>query len=160
MELLAKIFTIIGTIFGAVFIVPIVFGFIALNKIAKHQYTVTIAVLTLIFCNPVAGILMIVLAKKNPTTAPVEEFPKEKIEEPKKEEPQVKEESQNPPQPQKKVVIAKKKEASEIKDAVIPKDDKIKEAVIPQNNEVKEAVVLEDEEIKEAIVAGEEIKEA
>ena len=64
MELTTKIFTIIGTIFFAILIVPIVFGFIALNKIEKDEYSVKWGVLTLIFCSRVAGILMIIIAKK------------------------------------------------------------------------------------------------
>ena len=66
MELTAKIFVIIGTIVGSVLIVPLIFGFIALKKIGRDDYTIASGVLTLIFCSRVAGILMIVIATKKP----------------------------------------------------------------------------------------------
>ena len=64
MELATKIFVFIGIIFGAILIFPIVFGFIALKKIKNNDYSILWGVLTLIFCNLVAGILMIVRASK------------------------------------------------------------------------------------------------
>ena len=64
MQLAAKIFIIIGMIFGAISILPLVFGFIALNKLKKNQMTTGWAVCTLIFVNIIAGILLLCMPKE------------------------------------------------------------------------------------------------
>ena len=63
MKTVAKVFIIIGMIFGAISILPLIFGFIALNKLKKNQMTTGWAVCTLIFVNIVAGILLLCMPK-------------------------------------------------------------------------------------------------
>ena len=64
MKTAAKIFTIIGMVAGALFIVPIIVGALALKKMktatCKSDLTV-MAVLNLLFCNLIGGILMLCL---------------------------------------------------------------------------------------------------
>ena len=64
MELAAKIFTIIGMVTGVIAIIPVIVGFLALKKMktatCKKDLTV-MAVLNLIFCNMIGGILMLCL---------------------------------------------------------------------------------------------------
>lgn len=65
MKTAAKVFIIIGMVFGAIAIFPLVVGAIALGKLGtaqnKNELT-TIAILTLIFCSPIAGILMLCMS--------------------------------------------------------------------------------------------------
>ncbi len=61
---LAKVFILIGSIFGFFAIFPPIVGCIAYNKLqtAKHKSELTtMAVLTLLFCNTIAGIIMLCL---------------------------------------------------------------------------------------------------
>lgn len=64
MKTAAKIFTIIGMVAGAILIVPIIVGALALKKMntatCKSDLTV-MAVLNLLFCNMIGGILMLCL---------------------------------------------------------------------------------------------------
>ena len=64
MKLAAKIFTIIGMVTGVMAIIPVIVGFLALKKMktatCKKDLTV-MAVLNLIFCNMIGGILMLCL---------------------------------------------------------------------------------------------------
>ncbi|MBE6977618.1 MAG: hypothetical protein E7438_03135 [Ruminococcaceae bacterium] len=64
MKTVAKVFIIIGMIAGCWTILPLIFGAIALKKLktatTKSELTAT-AILTLIFCNVVGGILMLCL---------------------------------------------------------------------------------------------------
>ena len=64
MKTAAKIFIIIGMIVGFWSILPLIFGFSALKKIKNDEVTVGTGVLTLIFVNVIAGILLLVSAKK------------------------------------------------------------------------------------------------
>jgi hypothetical protein len=61
LELVAKIFIIIGMVTGFWSILPLIFGFIALSKMKKGQMTLVWKVLTLIFVNLVAGIILLVM---------------------------------------------------------------------------------------------------
>jgi len=64
MKTAAKVFTIIGIIVGFLGIVPPIVGFLALKKMkeatCKSDLTV-MAILNLIFCNMIGGILMLCL---------------------------------------------------------------------------------------------------
>ena len=64
MKTAAKIFIIIGMIVGFWYILPLIFGFIALKKLKtakkKEELTVT-AILTLLFCNILGGIFMLLI---------------------------------------------------------------------------------------------------
>lgn len=65
MKTAAKVFIIISMVFGAIVIFPIVVGAIALGTLetAKNKDELTtIAILTLIFCSPIAGILMLCMS--------------------------------------------------------------------------------------------------
>ncbi|MBP3333272.1 MAG: hypothetical protein J6M35_04410 [Clostridia bacterium] len=62
MKTAAKIFIIIGMVVGFWSILPLIFGFIALNKLKKatnKSDIIVAAVLALIFCNMIGGILML-----------------------------------------------------------------------------------------------------
>ena len=62
-----KIFIIIGMVCGCFAICPIIIGFMALDKLdkAKNKEELTVmAILTLIFVSPVAGLIMILADEK------------------------------------------------------------------------------------------------
>ena len=68
MKTAAKVFIILGMICTFYLIFPLVVGFIALKKLktAKSKQELTgIAVVTLIFCNLIGGILMLCLSDKD-----------------------------------------------------------------------------------------------
>lgn len=73
MKTAAKVFTIIGMIAGFFTIVAPVVGFLALNKMKKatcKKDLTVMAVLNLIFCNLIGGVLMLLL--KDEDFAPAE----------------------------------------------------------------------------------------
>ena len=73
MKTAAKIFTIIGMVCGAITILPLIFGGLALSKMKKAtcKKDLTLwAVLSIIFCNPIGGVLMLLL--KDEDFAPAE----------------------------------------------------------------------------------------
>ncbi len=78
MKTAAKVFIIIGMVMGCWYILPLIFGFIALSKMKKatkkDDLTVT-AILTLLFCNVIGGVLMLCLKDEDlaPATAAVVE---------------------------------------------------------------------------------------
>ncbi|MBQ9080352.1 MAG: hypothetical protein IJY27_04685 [Clostridia bacterium] len=59
METAAKVFIIIGMIAGFWYVLPLVFGIIALSKMKKGQMTTGWKVCTLLFVNLIAGILLL-----------------------------------------------------------------------------------------------------
>lgn len=62
MKTAAKVFIIIGMIFGAIAILPIVFGAITLskmNKVTRKDEIVVWGVLTLLFCSLLGGIFVL-----------------------------------------------------------------------------------------------------
>ena len=65
MKLAAKIFIILGMVFGFYTILPLIFGFIALSKLKKAEkkadFSTGWAVVVLLFVNIVAGILLLVM---------------------------------------------------------------------------------------------------
>lgn len=65
MKLAAKIFIILGMVFGFYTILPLIFGFIALNKLKKAEkkadFSTGWAVVVLLFVNIIAGILLLVM---------------------------------------------------------------------------------------------------
>ena len=63
MQLAAKVFIIIGMIVGALGILPLIFGFIALNKLKNNKMTTGWAICTLLFVNLIAGILLLCMPK-------------------------------------------------------------------------------------------------
>lgn len=63
MKTLAKVFIIIGMVVGFWYILPLIFGAIALKKLKNDEVTVGTAVLTLLFVNIVAGIVMLIMPK-------------------------------------------------------------------------------------------------
>ena len=73
MKTAAKIFTIIGMVCGAITILPLSFGGLALSKMkkatCKKDLTVW-AILNLLFCNVIGGVLMLCL--KDEDFAPAE----------------------------------------------------------------------------------------
>lgn len=67
MKTVAKIFIILGMILGCVLVFPTVIGLIAINKIdyAKEKKDLTkIGIITLLFCNVIGGILMLVMSEE------------------------------------------------------------------------------------------------
>ena len=75
MKTAAKVFIILGMIFGFYTILPLIFGFIALKKLKtatkKDELTVT-AILTLIFCSLIGGVLMLCLKDQDLAPSVVE----------------------------------------------------------------------------------------
>ena len=75
MKTAAKVFIILGMILGFYTILPLIFGFIALKKLKtatkKDELTVT-AILTLIFCSPIGGVLMLCLKDQDLAPSVVE----------------------------------------------------------------------------------------
>ena len=75
MKTAAKVFIILGMICGFYTILPLIFGFIALKKLKnatkKDELTVT-AILTLIFCSVIGGVLMLCLKDQDLASAVVE----------------------------------------------------------------------------------------
>ena len=75
MKTAAKVFIILGMICGFYTILPLIFGFIALKKLKnatkKDELTVT-AILTLIFCSLIGGVLMLCLKDQDLAPAVVE----------------------------------------------------------------------------------------
>lgn len=69
MKTVAKVFIIIGMIAGFYTILPLVFGFIALNKLKKNEMTTGWKICTLLFVNIIAGIILLVMPEEAP--APV-----------------------------------------------------------------------------------------
>ena len=64
MKTAAKVFIIIGMIVGFWSILPLIFGFIALKKLktaTKKDDLVVTAILTLLFCNILGGIFMLLI---------------------------------------------------------------------------------------------------
>lgn len=64
MKTAAKVFIILGMVFQFWWIVPLIVGFIALKKLknAKSKSELTgIAIVTLLFCNLIGGVLMLCL---------------------------------------------------------------------------------------------------
>lgn len=62
MKTLAKVFTIIGAITGAIAIVPLIVGLISLKKMKNATCKADIkvwAILNLLFCNVLGGIFML-----------------------------------------------------------------------------------------------------
>ena len=63
-----KIFIIVGMVLGCFAILPIVFGFMALDKLdtaKKKEELTTMAILTLLFCSTIGGILMLCMEDKD-----------------------------------------------------------------------------------------------
>ena len=64
MKKAAEVFIIIGMILGCLGIIPLIVGGIALTKLDEAEDTsdiIGIAILTILFCSPIAGILMLLL---------------------------------------------------------------------------------------------------
>ncbi len=62
MKTAAKVLTLIGTIAGAITILPLIFGILSLKKMKNAQSkseTITMGVLNIIFCSPLGGIFML-----------------------------------------------------------------------------------------------------
>ena len=59
MKTAIKIFIIIGMITGAAAILPLIFGAIALGKIKNNTMTTGWKIVTLLFVNVIAGILLL-----------------------------------------------------------------------------------------------------
>ncbi len=65
MKTVAKVFIILGMIVGCWMIIPIIVGIFALKKLntAKTKSELTVmAVITLLFCNLIGGILMLCIS--------------------------------------------------------------------------------------------------
>lgn len=65
MKTASKVFIIIGMIFGCIWVIPLIVGFVALSKLGtarcKNDLT-AIAVLTLLFCSLLGGIFMLCIS--------------------------------------------------------------------------------------------------
>ena len=61
MELVAKIFIIIGMVCGCLAIFPPILGFIVLNKMKNGQLTTGWKIVTLLFVNMIGGILLFLI---------------------------------------------------------------------------------------------------
>lgn len=59
MKIAAKVFIIIGMITGAIGILPIIFGAIALGKMKNEKPSVGISVCVIIFCSVLGGIFLL-----------------------------------------------------------------------------------------------------
>ena len=59
MKLAAKIFIIIGMVFGCFYILPLIFGGIALHQMKTKKPSVGFSVCVLLFCSLVGGILLL-----------------------------------------------------------------------------------------------------
>ena len=59
MKTAAKIFIIIGMIVGAMAILPLVFGIIALKQMKTHKPSTGICVCVLLFCSLLGGIFLL-----------------------------------------------------------------------------------------------------
>lgn len=65
MKNVAQVFIILGMVSGFAAIIPLIIGGIALTKLDEAEESadiIGIAILTLIFCSPIAGILMLCLS--------------------------------------------------------------------------------------------------
>ena len=80
MKTAAKVFIILGMVLQCFLIFPLIVGFIALKKLknakSKSELTV-IAIVTLLLCNTIGGILMLCLPESEFATAPVAEIPQD-----------------------------------------------------------------------------------
>lgn len=75
MKTAAKVFTIIGMITGFWMIIPLIVGFIALKKLKTAQTKAeltTIAIVNLIFCSLIGGILMLCLKDQDLVAPPAQ----------------------------------------------------------------------------------------
>ena len=64
MKKAAKIFTIIGMVLGAIAIVPLIVGWLSLKKLneaTQKQDLTVMAILNLLLCSPIGGILMLIM---------------------------------------------------------------------------------------------------
>lgn len=59
MKKAAKVFIILGMIFGFWTVLPLIFGIIALNKMKKGKPSVGFSVCVLIFCSVLGGIFLL-----------------------------------------------------------------------------------------------------
>lgn len=59
MQTAAKVFIIIGMVFGFWYVLPLIFGFIALHKMKNGTMTTGWKVCTLLFVNTIGGILLL-----------------------------------------------------------------------------------------------------
>ena len=59
MKKVAKVFIIIGMIFGFWTILPLIFGGIALKKMKTEKPSVGLSICVLIFCNTLGGIFLL-----------------------------------------------------------------------------------------------------
>ena len=80
MKTAAKVFIILGMIFGAILILPLILGIFALKKLEEpnpdRNEIVTWGILTLIFVSLIGGIFMLVLADQpNPGPAVIDAKP-------------------------------------------------------------------------------------
>ncbi len=68
MKTACKVFIIIGMVFGFLYIIPLVVGAIALNKLAnarRKEELTGVAICTLLLCSTIGGILMLCLNEKD-----------------------------------------------------------------------------------------------
>ncbi len=60
----AKVFIIIGMVFGCWMILPLIFGGLGLSALNKGKPSIGISVCVLIFCSLIGGILMLLVDEK------------------------------------------------------------------------------------------------
>ena len=66
MKTAAKVFIILGMIMGAVAILPLIFGGIALSKMKKNELTTGWKVCVLLFVSVIGGILLLCMPEEAP----------------------------------------------------------------------------------------------
>jgi hypothetical protein len=59
MKTAAKVFILIGMVFGFWMILPLIFGFITLKKMKTEKPSVGLCICDLLFCNTIGGILLL-----------------------------------------------------------------------------------------------------
>ena len=59
MKKVAKVFIILGMIFGFWYVLPLIFGAIALKKMKTEKPSVGLSVCVLIFCSTLGGIFLL-----------------------------------------------------------------------------------------------------
>lgn len=68
MKTAAKVFIIIGMVVGCSYIIPIIVGLIAMRKLDKARRKSDIrgiSILTLLFCNVIAGVIMLCMKEED-----------------------------------------------------------------------------------------------
>ncbi len=69
MQLAIKILLIVSCVLGVCAIAPTVVGIIALGKIKQGKPSMAMSIVTLVLCNPIVGVLMLISKDSDYVTA-------------------------------------------------------------------------------------------